>query len=147
MAVKTADQLKLIDQLKYSIAQMEQLQLEREQMIGHKENIIAVLIHDIKSPLYFLNTVASYLNKNIDQNPPDKNKEITEEIATSLSQLYLFTQDFAIWLNASQPGHIQNGEKIELEKIIADALAVYKQIIDKRHPYTSRNRIRICIWR
>ncbi|MEJ7740307.1 MAG: ATP-binding protein [Chitinophagaceae bacterium] len=132
VAVKTADQLKLIDQLKYSIAQMEQLQLEREQMIGHKENIIAVLIHDIKSPLYFLNTVASYLNKNIDQNPPDKNKEITEEIATSLSQLYLFTQDFAIWLNASQPGHIQNGEKIELEKIIADALAVYKQIIDKK---------------
>jgi signal transduction histidine kinase len=132
VAAKTANQLKLIDQLKDSIARMEQLQLEREQMIGHKENIIAVLIHDIKSPLFFLNTVAAYLDKNINLNPPDKNREITGEIATSLSRLYLFTQDFAIWLNASQPGHIQKQEKVELKKIVEETLAVYKEIIDKK---------------
>ena len=132
VAAKTADQLKLIDQLKDSIVRMEQLQLEREQMIGHKENIIAVLIHDIKSPLYFLNTVATYLDKNIDLNPPEKSKEITREIATSLSRLYLFTQDFAIWLNASRPGHIQELEKVDLKKITEEVLAVYKEIIEKK---------------
>jgi signal transduction histidine kinase len=76
VAVKTADQLKLIDQLKDSIARLTQLQQELEQMIEHKENILAVLIHDIKSPLYFLNTVAGHLNKGIDINPPAKNKKI-----------------------------------------------------------------------
>lgn len=102
VAAKTADQLKLIEQLKDSIAHLTQLQQEMEQMIGHKENIIAVLIHDIKSPLFFLNTVAGHLFKSIDLNPSAKNREIAYEISISLNRLYLFTQDFAIWLNASQ---------------------------------------------
>ncbi len=143
VAVKTEDQLKLIDQLKDSIARLTQLQQELEQMIGHKESVIAVLIHDIKSPLYFLNTVAGHLYKGIDQNSVTKNKEIAQEISISLNRLYLFTQDFAIWLNASQPGQIQKSEKVNLDKIIGEILAVYKEIIDTKgihlqHQITSR---------
>lgn len=111
VAARTTDQMKLID---------------------HKEKIIAVLIHDIKSPLYFLNSVAEHLNKNIELNPLEKNKEISNGIATSLNSLYLLTQDFSIWLNASQPGHIQEYEKVALVKIIEEALEVYKEIIDKK---------------
>ncbi len=132
VAVKTADQLKLIDQLKDSIARLTQLQQELEQMIGHKESVIAVLIHDIKSPLFFLNTVAGHLYKSIDLNQPGKNREIAHEISMSLNRLYLFTQDFAIWLHASQPGQIQKREKVDLDKIIGEALAVYNEIIDKK---------------
>lgn len=115
VAARTADQLNLIDQLKDNISQLTQLQLEMGQMIEHKENIIAVLIHDIKSPLYFLNTVSAHLDKGIEVNPPGKNKKIAKEIATSLNRLYLFTQDFAMWLSASHPGHIQNWEKVDLK--------------------------------
>jgi signal transduction histidine kinase len=132
VAVKTADQLKMIDQLKDNIAHLTQLQQELQQMIGHKENILAVLIHDIKSPLYFLTTVARHLYKAIDLNPQAKNKEIAQEISISLNRLYLFTQDFAIWLNASQPGQIQKRETVDLDKIIGEALAVFKEIIDKK---------------
>ena len=132
VAVKTADQLKLIDQLKDTISHLTQLQQELEQMIGHKENILAVLIHDIKSPLYFLNTVAELLYKGINLNSPQKNREIAQEISVSVNRLYLFTQDFAIWLNASQPGQIQKREKVDLDKIVGEALAVYKEIIDKK---------------
>lgn len=132
VAVKTADQLKLIDQLRHSIAHLTQLQQELEQMIGHKENILAVLIHDIKSPLFFLNTVAGHLYKNINLNLPAKNSEIAHEISISLNRLYLFTQDFAIWLNASQPGRIQKRERVDLDKIVGEALDVYKEIIDKK---------------
>jgi signal transduction histidine kinase len=132
VAVKTADQLQLIDKLKDTITHLTQLQQELEQMIGHKENIIAVLIHDIKSPLYFLNTVAGHLYKGIDRNSPQKNMDIAHEISVSVNRLYLFTQDFATWLNASQPGQIQKREKVDLDKIIGEALDVYKEIMDKK---------------
>jgi AraC family chitin signaling transcriptional activator len=102
-------------------------------MIGHKESIIAVLIHDIKSPLYFLNTVSGLLYKNIERNSLEKNKEIAQEIAFSLNKLYLFTQDFTNWLHASQPGQIQRSEKVDLDKIIGEALAVYNEIIERKH--------------
>ena len=111
VAARTADQLKLI---------------------GHKEKIIAVLIHDIKSPLYFLNSVAAHLDKNIKLNPPEKNKEMSNGIASSLNSLYLLTQDFSIWLNASQPGHTQEFGRVDLVKIIEEALEVYSEIIDKK---------------
>lgn len=139
VAARTADQLNLIDQLKDNISRLTQLQLEMEQMIEHKENITAVLIHDIKSPLYFLNTVSAHLDKSIEVNQPGKNKKIAYEIATSLNRLYLFTQDFAMWLSASQPGHIQNWEKVDLENIIAEALAIFKEIIDEKRVVIRRN--------
>ncbi|MEO5893538.1 MAG: ATP-binding protein [Ferruginibacter sp.] len=132
VAIKTADQLQLIDQLRDNIAHLTQLQQQLEQMMEHKENILAVLIHDIKSPLHFLNTVAEHLYKGINLNPPQKNRDIAHEISVSINRLYLFTQDFAIWLNASQPGHIQKRELVDLDKIVEEALAVYKEIIDKK---------------
>jgi signal transduction histidine kinase len=137
VAVKTANQLKLIDQLTESITRQTAAQKELEQMIAHKENVIAVLIHDIKSPLYFLSTVASLLNKGIETNASEKNKEIVTEIAGSLDRLYLFTQDFTTWLNASRPGQIQKNKVVDLEVIVAEVLDVYKEIIDKKHIYIS----------
>ncbi len=129
---RTADQLSLIDQLKNNISQLKQLQLEKEQMIEHKEKVIAILIHDIKSPLYFLNTVAAHLNKGLELNAPGKNKQIANEISISLNRLYIFTQDFAIWLEASRPGYIQTQETVDLEKVVEEALTIYKEIIEKK---------------
>jgi K+-sensing histidine kinase KdpD len=132
VAARTADQLQLINQLKETIGRLTQLQQELSQMIGHKENVIAILIHDIKSPLHFLNTVSDHLTKNFATNPPEKNREITKEIATSLNRLYLFTQDFAIWLNASEPSQLQNTTKVDVSKIIGESIAVYDEIIAKK---------------
>lgn len=101
-------------------------------LMEHKEKIIEVLIHDIKSPLYFLNSVAANLDKNIGLNKVTKNKELTNGLATSLNSLFLLTQDFSIWLNASQPGHLQNYEKVNLVKIIEESLDVYSEVIDKK---------------
>lgn len=148
VAARTANQLGLIDQLKDNIARLPQLQQELSQMIGHKENIIAILIHDIKSPLRFLSTVADLLDKSIENNPPAKNKEIAKEIAASLNQLYFFTQDFAIWLNASSPGHIQKKEKTDLEKVVSEVVAMYYEIMNKKgiviRQYTSHT---VCVRR
>lgn len=106
--------------------------VEQLKLVEHKEKIIAVLIHDIKSPLYFLNSVAAHLDKNIEKNTSEKNKEISNEIASSLNSLYLLTQDFSIWLNVSQPGHIQEFGKVNVVKIIEEVLEVYREIIDKK---------------
>jgi K+-sensing histidine kinase KdpD len=146
VAAKTNHQVRLIDQLQDSIAEMTQLQQELEQLILHKENIIAVLIHDIKSPLYFLNTVANHLHKGIEQNPVRKSKEIACEIANSLHRLYLFTQDFAAWLNASQPGQLQKRETVEISKIIEEALAVYQEIIHKKNISVQQDLVAKMVW-
>gem|GEM_PF-2516857 len=132
VVVRTADQLNLINQLKHNIARLTQLQLEMEQMIEHKENVVAVLIHDIKSPLYFLNTVAAHLDKSIALNAPGKNKKIANEISTSIKRLFMFTQDFAIWLDASHSGYIQKHEKVDLVKIIDEALTIHQDIIEQK---------------
>lgn len=132
VAARTADQVQLIGQLKETIANLTQLQHELSQMIGHRENIIAILIHDIKSPLHFLNTVADHLSKNFTVNPTEKNKEIAKEIASSLNRLYLFTQDFAIWLNASDSIQLQKATKVDLAKTINESISVYDEITGKK---------------
>jgi signal transduction histidine kinase len=132
VAARTADQLHLIQQLKDTIIHLTQVQQELSQMIGHKENIIAILIHDIKSPLHFLNAVSDHLAKHFTTNPPAKNKQIITEIAASLNRLYLFTQDFAIWLHASAPNDIQSCSKVNISQAIDESLAVYNEIITKK---------------
>jgi K+-sensing histidine kinase KdpD len=107
-------------------------------MIGHKENVIAILIHDIKSPLQFLNTVSDHLAKNFVTNSPGKNNQIVKEISASLNRLYLFTQDFAIWLNASGPNQLQNATKVDMLQTIDDSIAVYNEIITKKGLIISR---------
>ncbi|MEO6819857.1 MAG: ATP-binding protein [Ginsengibacter sp.] len=102
-------------------------------LMDHKEKIIEVLIHDIKSPLYFLNSVAASLDKNITINNAIRNKELTNGIATSLNSLFLLTQDFSIWLNSSQPGHLQNYENVNLVNIIEESLDIYSEVIDKKN--------------
>jgi C4-dicarboxylate-specific signal transduction histidine kinase len=62
---RTKDQAQLITQLKHSISDLTQLQQELSQLISHKENVIAILIHDIKSPLNFLTSVANHLGNGL----------------------------------------------------------------------------------
>ena len=126
---RTKDQAQLIKQLKHSISDLTQLQQELSQLISHKENVIAILIHDIKSPLNFLTSVANHLETDFETNSFEKNKEIIKEVTKSLNSLNLFTKDFTIWLNASNPGHIQKAERLNLQKIIDEALNIYKEII------------------
>ncbi|RYF98936.1 MAG: HAMP domain-containing histidine kinase, partial [Chitinophagaceae bacterium] len=90
------------------------------------------LIHDIKSPLHFLNSVADHLTKNFATTSPEKNREIAKEISTSLNRLYLFTQDFAIWLNASEPHQLQNASRINMSTTIDESIAMYDEIITRK---------------
>jgi signal transduction histidine kinase len=78
---RTKDQAQLITQLKDSIADLTQLQQELSQLISHKENVIAILIHDIKSPLNFLASVANHLETDFETNSFEKNKEIIKEVS------------------------------------------------------------------
>lgn len=132
VAARTADQQQLINKLNINIETLTQLQAELSQMIAHKENIIAVLIHDIKSPLHFLNTVANHLNKTIAINPAIKNQEIVKEISGSLNQLYLFAQDYTLWLNATNEQRIRK-EKISLKKMFTEIKNIYKEGLDKKN--------------
>jgi signal transduction histidine kinase len=128
VVLRTAEQVKLIGQLKKTVTDLTQTQQELSEMIDHKESIMAVLIHDIKSPLRFLNNVADYMAENIGTNTPDKNNAIAKEMAQSLNRLYLFTQDFAVWMNASGPGVMQKWEATNLEDLLADVWKVYNDM-------------------
>jgi t-SNARE complex subunit (syntaxin) len=73
---RTKDQAQLIERLKHSIADLTKLQQELSQLINHKENVVAILIHDIKSPLNFLASVANHLEADFETNSFAKNKEL-----------------------------------------------------------------------
>jgi len=128
VALRTADQLRLIDELKNSVTELTQLQQELSGMMEHRERIVGVLMHDIKSPLRFLNQVAAHLANSLVQNEAVKNKNIAREIAVSLNQLYLFVQDFAVWLGSTAPGKMLVNEKIDLQKMLSETVAVYAEV-------------------
>ncbi len=132
VAIRTAEQQRLITKLNSTVTELTNVQKELSDMIEHRENIVGVLIHDIKSPLRFLNTVSAHLAGSMQQNDTTKNKTIASEMAASLNRLYLFVHDFAVWLGAASPGHLQVPEKTDLNKILSDTVAVYKDEADRK---------------
>lgn len=74
---------------------LEKLTIEKEQ----KEQLIAIVIHDLKSPLRFLSMHMDKLQDNLKGMNSEDLKSYTLLLKNTVNDIYLFTQDVLLWLN------------------------------------------------
>jgi K+-sensing histidine kinase KdpD len=121
MAENTQSHCQIIANLK---DELEKLSIEKEQ----KEQLIAIVIHDLKSPLRFLSMHMDKLQENLKGMNPEDLKSYTLLLKNTVNDIYLFTQDVLLWLN-NQKGDLTVFKKnTNIKELIYKTSRIYQDI-------------------
>ena len=91
-----------------------------------KEKMIAVILHDLRSPLRFLHIMTTHIYDNYKKISQPELSESLLKVNNATHDLYEFTQDFLIWTNAQKEGFVIKQEKIVLYDIVAGIVSLYE---------------------
>jgi signal transduction histidine kinase len=109
---------------------LEQKVAERTQALSEsnrvKEKMIAIILHDLRSPLRFLHMLAIHIYENYQKVPGPELGEMLMKFRNATHDLYEFTQDFLVWTNAQKEGFVVRQERIVLREIIEEVVSLYE---------------------
>lgn len=121
MADNTKAYCQIITNLK---EKLEKLSIEKEQ----KEQLIAIIIHDLKSPLRFLSMHMDKLQENLKGMNPEDLKSYTLLLKNTVNDIYLFTQDVLLWLNNQKGDLIILTKNTNIKELIYNTSRLYRDI-------------------
>ena len=99
--------------------ELTKTQNELHKVIEQKEKLTSILAHDLKTPLRFMTTVSSFLNKNVHTLKPERLEKLTEEMNTAAKNTYAFADELLMWLSIQRKNFsIQNSDVNLCELII-----------------------------
>ena len=116
-------QVKRAEQLEQKVAERTQALSESNQV---KEKMIAIILHDLRSPLRFLQMLASHIYENYQKVTGAELGDMLFKFRNGTHDLYEFTQDFLVWSNAQQAGFVVRREEIALRPIVAEIVSLYE---------------------
>jgi signal transduction histidine kinase len=110
--------------------QLEQKVAERTEALtasnSVKEKMIAVILHDLRSPLRFLHLMADHIYKNYKKTSRLEMSDMLLKFRNATLDLNEFTQDFMTWTNAQKEGFVIRREKIALREIVGGIVSLYE---------------------
>jgi signal transduction histidine kinase len=116
---------------------LEQKVTERTQALSAsnrvKEKMIAVILHDLRSPLRFLHIMAIHVYENYKKVSRPEMGAMLLKFRNATNDLNEFTQDFLIWTNAQKEGFVVRQETIVLREIVGGILSLYEPAADTRN--------------
>lgn len=94
---------------RYLFKQKANLQLIKTQnelykVIEQKEKLTSILAHDLKTPLRFMMTISSYLNKMIQPLKMEKLEKLSDEMMISAKNTHAFADELLTWLSIQHQG-------------------------------------------
>lgn len=122
-----------------------------------QEKAIAIILHDIQSPLNYLSTYARYFNLNINKLSPNEVGEFTGSLAESASEINKFTNDLLQWLIFNQDDRTVQNERIDLPALLQEVGELYTSIVQfssnmidiipggPEYIFTDRNKVKLVI--
>jgi signal transduction histidine kinase len=116
------------EELNAAIQQLESSETALKQSNHVKEQIIATVLHDIKSPLFSLRIAGKSLVKNWN-NSNDENLNQVIDLNQLIGELGRFTDQFFSWA-ASQQEHFKvKKTKFYLQELFGDIESLFKEIL------------------
>lgn len=120
---------------RYRFKQKANLNLTKTQdelykVIEQKEKLTSILAHDLKTPLRFMTSVSTFLNKNIDTLNSEKREKLLAELCTSSKNTYAFADELLTWLSVQQQNFSLINSELSLNSLI-DELHLFFQDIAK----------------
>ena len=123
-------QVKRAEQLEVKVAERT-LALSESNRV--KEKMIAIILHDLRSPLRFLHMLAIHIYENYQKVSGPELEEMLKKFRTATYDLYEFAQDFLVWTKTQKEGFVVRQEKIVLREVVGDIVSLYEPGADIRN--------------
>jgi len=108
------------DAIKKYIKELEDLQT-------HKENVLAILSHDLRSPLTTIIGIANFLKSNLDTMEPQEVKEFVEMIHTSSNNELAILDNLLEWARIKYASDLFSPKKLKLTEYIDRVFKTLKE--------------------
>ena len=129
VASRTIKQTELINELELNVKELKDSQHSLFMANADKDKLISVVVHDLSSPLKFLNKTAQYISTNFDEIKTDELKNYSSVIHSSTNELSNFTENFMNWLTNRKTRSAPKIEYVNIVNVINDVLKVYQLIL------------------
>ncbi len=100
---------------------------ELEDLQTHKENVLAILSHDLRSPLTTIIGIANFLKSNLDTIEPQEVKEFVEMIHTSSSNELAILDNLLEWARIKYASDLFSPKKLKLSEYIDRVFKTLKE--------------------
>jgi len=105
---------------------------ELEQSTLLKDQLLSVIMHDLRSPLFSMSLLISHLGENFKHMKAEEVEDLLRQLESSSRGISQFSTDFLTWYNSQMNGLTIRKEPIELETFIRETGVLYKDIADRK---------------
>ena len=121
--VRYTRQVRRAEQLEQKVAERTLALSENNRV---KEKMIAIILHDLRSPLRFLHMLATHIYETHRKVTVPEREEMLGKFRNATRDLYEFAQDFVVWTNAQKEGFVVRQERIVLRDIVTEIVSLYE---------------------
>jgi signal transduction histidine kinase len=109
---------------------LEQKVAERTEALSEsnavKQKMIAIILHDLRSPLRFLHLLAAHIAENYQKTSAKELANLLIRFRNATRGLNEFAQDFVVWTTAQKEGFVVRQERIVLCEIVEEIVSLYE---------------------
>lgn len=124
---------KRTEELRYSLLRLEASETELKNSLEFRQRVIKILVHDLKSPLAFINIIAKNVLEMHATLEEDERDHLLEELYNATFKITGFVTDMLCWLNLNQQYFKSNIKIISLNHFIRTHCNLYIDIAHKRN--------------
>lgn len=112
--------------------QLESVQIDLKNSISFRERAISIVVHDLKSPLTFLNKAIVHLNESTDGISPQVLKRLTTEMSFTTHQIVGFVNDLLEWLKSNNKEFVESSSVNQLLDFVQNKYAIYANMAKRK---------------
>lgn len=129
---KTADLNNNLKQLQITLDTVKSSEAKLLMMSNFRDKLNSMILHDVRSPLRFINSVTNYVTTNATTMDATDMQNQLKELSAATSQLYNFSEEVMTWVTAMQRDDFSViPVPFSLNTVINEAMLLYQQLIYK----------------
>jgi signal transduction histidine kinase len=94
-----------------------------------KDRLTSIILHDIRSPLRFMNLISNQLSQALAMGDTQSLNALITELKKSSDQLDIFTREFLVWLSTQQSGFKTKREYIDVQQLFNETESHYRNLL------------------
>ena len=115
-------------ELNEAVSDLERSEVQLLKSNRTKDQVITMVLHDLRSPLRFINTISNYLSGQARTISRDELVTYLADLKSGSKALDQFTRDFFTWAVSQQEGFKVEKVRFPLTELFADLEELYKEI-------------------
>lgn len=130
---RTEEQHNLIGELKESLHVLEVARGKLFESNQKNEKLSSLIVHDLKSPLKFIDEVSSHLSRNVESLQKNILKKLTQDLSFSVHDLFAYTDNLMHWIHAQRENFVVKSIKINVGELLKEVTRFYEEVNNSRN--------------